>query len=235
MVSRVRAGVPFARTLVVALAAVLAGCAGSGNGVGSKSAAEILAASRTAAQSASSVHVVSRSSQDKGRLSVAYDLQLASGGARTHTTIFGRSDEVVRIGDTVYVKGGPVLYERLARKTGVHVPQGAWLKEPPSLRVPEQTDLSSELGLLLRAPTVSLTKGATTTINGQKAIELKETGKLYTGAIYIATTGKPYPILIVKHGRTTGQTTFNGWNDRVMLSSPANAVELSKLERGGAH
>ena len=41
---------------MVALAAVLAGCAGSGNGVGSKSAAEILVASRTAAQIASDAH-----------------------------------------------------------------------------------------------------------------------------------------------------------------------------------
>ena len=82
----------------------------------------------------------------------------------------------------------------------------------------------------MQNPTLSLTKGPITTINGQKAIELKTKGKLYTGAIYIAATGTPYPIEIVKHGRETGQTTFTGWNQPVTLSAPAGAVELSQLE-----
>ncbi len=91
--------------------------------------------------------------------------------------------------------------------------------------------MSRALSLLLRGAG-PLTKGATTTIGGQQAIELKETGTPYTGSIYIATAGKPYPILIVKHGQETGQTTFSGWNQPITLSAPANAIELSKLGRG---
>ena len=237
MASRLRAarlgvGIPLVLLLLtVVLAIVLAGC-GSGESLTSKSAAQILAASRSAALSASSVRVVSNAAQDRGRLSSMSDLELTGGGGRARTSFLGQTSEVMRIGDTLYVKGGPALYKRVAERTGVHVPQGTWLSETVA-RKPLPTDLSRELTLLLRSPG-SLTKGPTTTIAGQKAIELKETGrKLFTGAIYIATTGKPYPIEIVKHGQETGKTTFTGWNDPVTLSAPTGAIELSKLKRKG--
>ena len=77
------------------------------------------------------------------------------------------------------------------------------------------------------------TGGTTTTINGQKAIELKETGKLFSGSLAIAATGKPYPIQITKQGRETGRTTFTGWNQPAALSAPTNAIALTTLEHRG--
>ena len=67
--------------------------------------------------------------------------------------------------------------------------------------------MNREVPLILsaRGP---LTKGATVKVKGQSAIELKEAAKLYTGALYVATTGQPYPLLLRKSGRETGQTTF---------------------------
>ena len=59
------------------------------------------------------------------------------------------------------------------------------------------TDLRGELNRLL-STTAPVAKGAKTTINGQKAIEVKEAAKLYKGLLYVATTGKPYPIQLVK-------------------------------------
>ncbi len=215
---------------LAAIALVLAGCGGSGDDPASKSAAEILAASRTAALSASSVRVLTTATGGK-RTTLALDMQLARDGARRHTTISRRTQETIDIGGTVYVKSDSSLDARLAKTKGVHLPAGVWLKEPSRARTGEQTDLSRELGFLLRHPTIPLTKGATTTIKGQKAIELKEQSNLYTVAIYIATTGQPYPIKIVRHGRReTSQTTFTAWNQPVTLSAPASAVELSKLE-----
>ncbi len=223
-------GVALVPALTIVLAVVLTGCGGSSENIASKSAGEILAASRTAALSASSVGVVDEASQ--GRLSVATRLQLARDGGRGSLSFLGLRYEALRVGNTLYVKGDPVFYRRLAKRTGAHVPPGAWVKAPVSgsglASYAGLTDMGRELGLLLN--TGRLVKGATTTIDGQQAIELKTKGKLYSGAIYIATTGVPYPLQIVRHGRENAKTTFSGWNEPVTLTAPAGAVELSGLE-----
>ncbi len=229
-------GVPLVLSCATALiAVVVVGCGSSSEDIASKSAAAILAASRSAAVSAGSVHVVSRVAEDKGKVSLASDFELSSSGGRAKLSYLNLGYEALRVGDTVYVKGNRVFYERLASRMGVHVPVGTWLKEPATggqAGLVGLTSIGHELGLQL-STTGPLTKGAIVTIDGQKAIELKDAGKLYTGAIYIAATGKPYPIQIVKHGRESGQTTFSGWNDPVTLSAPAGAVELSSLEHHG--
>ncbi|MFI4978707.1 MAG: hypothetical protein ACHQC8_08540, partial [Solirubrobacterales bacterium] len=199
----------------------------SGNGVASKSASEILAASKAAAASATSVHVAGKSSQ--GPLSLTLNLDLASNGGRGQVSGLGLAYEVIRIGNTLYAKGNPAFYTRLSAITGVHLPQGAWLKAPASggklTQLASFTNLSGELGRLLSS-TGPITKGATTTVNGQKAIELKETAKLFSGSLFIATTGKPYPIELLKRGRESGQTTFSHWNQAVSLTAPANAIAI---------
>jgi hypothetical protein len=215
-----------AAALLIAL--VLTGCGGSsGNGIASKSASEILAASRAAAESATSVHVAGKSAQ--GPLSLTLNLDLASDGGRGQVSLLGLSFELIRVGNTLYAKGNPAFYTRLSATTGLHLPQGVWLKAPASggklAQLASFTNLSGELGRLLSS-TGPITKGASSTVNGQKAIELKETAKLFSGSLFIATTGKPYPIEIVKHGRESGQTTFSGWNQPVSLSAPAGAIAI---------
>jgi hypothetical protein len=232
--ARGRAGAPLA-LLAVALAAALTGCGGSsGNGVASKSPSDILAAAKAAAVSATSVHVSAKNSQ--GPLSLTLNLDLASNGGRGQISLLGATYEVIRIGNTLYAKGNPAFYKRLSAITGLHLPQGVWLKAPANggrlAQLASFTDLSSELNLLLRS-TGPIIKGATTTVNGQKAIELKETAKLFSGSLYIATTGKPYPIELLKHGRESGQTTFSGWNQPVSLTAPPNATALSRLGHEG--
>ena len=130
------------------------------------------------------------------------DLQLTTGGGRARVVLLGSESEAIRVGDTLYLKSSPAFYRRLAQRTGVHVAPGTWLKTPAHgaqlhrVRRPHRTQQRARPAA--ERPAVSLTKGPTTTIDGQKAIELKTKGKLYTGAIYIATTGDPYPLQIVK-------------------------------------
>lgn len=223
-----RAGVPLALLLTLALTAVLAGCGGSdGNGVASKSPTEILSASMAAAQGASSVHVVGNSTV--GRLSATSDLQLTSNGGRAQVSLLGLAFEIIRIGNVLYVKGNLAFDERLHAITGANVPQGAWLKalvtDGALAQLVGFTNLRSELRFLLTHATPP-TKGATTTLGRRQAIALNETGRLYSGSLYVATTGKPYPIEIVKHGKETGHTTFTAWNQPVSLSAPSNVQTL---------
>jgi hypothetical protein len=113
---------------LVAAVALLYGC-GSGQDTASKAPAAILAASTAAAQQASSVHIVSADSE--GKLSVKSDMLLTRNGGRARLSILGRPDELIRVGETVYVKGNPAFYERLAKRTATRVPQGTqdrWLK-----------------------------------------------------------------------------------------------------------
>jgi hypothetical protein len=214
----------------LALAIALAGLAGCGssadNGVASKNASEILAAAKAAAQSATAVHVESLAAQ--GALTLKQNLDLARDGGHAHITGLGVDFEVIRIANTLYLKGNPALYQRLGI-TPARVPKGAWIKTPANSRQFAQlgafTDLKSEVDRLISS-TGPITKGATTTTNGQKTIELKNSGKLYTGALYIATTGNPYPIQTSKTGRETGHTTLTNWNQPVSLSAPSKTISI---------
>ncbi len=227
MPSHARAALSLA---ILAFGAGLAGCGSSNNGVASKSASEILAASRTAAKSASAVHVTSKAGV--GRASLTLNASLAKNGSHAQIAFLGVGFEAIRIGNTIYVKGNTVFDARLGSVLGVKIPPNTWLKGPATGTLAQAgafTSIDSELPLLLSGRG-TVTKGATTKINGQPAIELKQAQKLYTGSLYVATTGLPYPILLRKTGRETGQTTFTGWNDPVTVTPPTNATNISQLE-----
>jgi hypothetical protein len=211
--------------LAVALATAALGCGGSsGNGVASKSAPEILAASRAAAAAASSVRITGRTAQ--GPISSSFDVALTRTGGSGRVTLLGLTFDSIRVGDTLYVKGSPQLYERIGGPLA-KAPHGVWVKLPASnpnvAAYASLTTLASETARLLTLP-APITKGASTTIDGQPAIELKETRKLSSSSIYIATSGDPYPIRIVKHGRETGTIAFSGWNQRLTVTAPAPAA-----------
>jgi hypothetical protein len=224
-----------ARTVVLAALSLaglasVTGCGSSSNGVASKTATEILVAARTAAASASSVHVTS--SSNIGREKATFHASLAKDQGHTQLSVLGVDLEVIHTGNTIYIKGNRVFDARLERTLGVKIPSGVWLKGPANgtlKRFGPLASISGELGTILsaRGP---LTKGKATKIAGQPAIQRKEAAKLGPRTLYVATTGEPYPLLSRRSGRETGQTTFSGWNDPVTLSAPANAVEISQLQ-----
>jgi hypothetical protein len=236
----VRGDVRRRRVALLALAALcgavlIAGCGSSDNGVASKSGKEILEAAKQAAAAASSVHVVARNSQ--GQLTSSLDLTLTKSGGRGRVSILGLDYELVRIGGTVYAKGDERFYGRLGvvLATKVHVPRGTWLKasatDGPLAQLAAFTDRRGELDRLLSTPG-SVAKGASTTVNAQKAIELKERTKVYEGALFVAATGKPYPIQLVKSGgHERGRTSFSGWDRPVSLSAPSPSIDISTLKR----
>jgi hypothetical protein len=232
---------PSSLSLLLAIALipiVLTGCGTSSEeDVTTKPAAQILAAAANTARNASSVQVVSKISEGKRQVSIHLQLAGEKGGsARTSRGL--QSGETIRVANTVYTEVGPVLARQLAQTTGAHVPVGSWLQAPASdLQLTQSAFLTKsdgELLFLLRAPTLSLTKGAVVTVNGQKAIELKTKGKLYTGKIYVAVIGKPYPIEIVRQpsgrGEETSHTTFTNWNHSIHIDPPPNATPLASLE-----
>jgi hypothetical protein len=73
----------------------------------------------------------------------------------------------------------------------------------------------------------TLATGSTTTVNGQKVVAVNDTTK--GGTLYVATTGRPYPVEIVKTGSQGGRMVFDRINESVSLTAPANAIDISQL------
>jgi hypothetical protein len=227
-------------TLVLPTLALLAlaGCGSSSdNGVAAKPADEILQATRSAAQNASSVHVLATSKALNGR-PLKLDASLSKQQAHAQISFFGFNFRAIRDADTLYIKGNPRFDARLESTLGVKIPPGKWLKGTTTSslgQIASFTDISKELPLILSG-TGKTTKGNTTKINGQPAITLKLTRKLYTGTLYIATTGQPYPLKLIKTPpkagpSETGHTTFTNWDEPVTITPPASAIDITQLQQ----
>jgi hypothetical protein len=234
---------------LVIVATVLAGCGGSSssssssssksssssnatadNGVASKSPTAILAATKVAADSATSVHVAGSIDSNGTPLTLDMDL-LAGKGGRGRISENGISFELIVTGDTVYINGSPAFYKRIGGSAAAQLFQGKWLKASATggdfASIASLTDLRKLVDTTL-ANHGTLAAGATTTVNGQKVIGVTDTTK--HGTLYIATTGKPYPIEIIKSGAGGGKITFDQWDKPVSVSAPANAVDVAKLQ-----
>jgi hypothetical protein len=216
------------------LAATLGGCgaSSSGNGVAAKSPAEILAATKVAADAATSVHV--SGSIVSGGSPITLDMSLLAGrGGRGQLSVNGLSSEVIQTGGNVYIKASPAFYRHIGGAAAAQLLQGKWLKAPAT--TPEFASLASLTNLRQLADTTlanhgALVKRGVSTVNGQRAVGVTDTSKRET--LYIATTGQPYPVEITKDGASGGTIAFDRWNGLVSLTAPANAIDITQLRAG---
>jgi hypothetical protein len=215
---------------VSAAAATIAGCGGaSSNGVAAKSPDGILVAARNAISGAKSVHVagsvVNRSTP------VTLNLGLAAGkGGSGRMSVSGLSFDVIVVKRVVYLKGSDSVWRHFGGNVAVQLLHGKWLSGPATGQLASfaaLTDLHFLFGELV-SNHGALTKGGTSTVDGQKVVAVKDTTKGET--LYVATTGKPYPIKIAKTGgRGGGHLIFDRYNEPVSVSAPANSIDISKL------
>ncbi len=216
----------------------IAGCGSSGssdNGVATKSPAEIVAASKAAADKASSVHV--SGSLVSGGVPLTLDLSLVAGkGGQGRISENGLSFEVIQIDGTAYISGSPAFYSHFAGPAAAQLLQGKWLKASATTGSLATLAPLTELRKLVNSAVATrggaLTKGATTTVAGQPAIPVTESAQ--KGTLYVATTGQPYPVQITKSGTGGGRIVLDKWNQPVALAAPKNAVDISQLQ-AGAH
>lgn len=222
-----------ALSAAVLAAGAIAGCGGSStNGVESKSPAEIVSAAQKAANSAKSVRVDGSVSTAGTQLTL--DLQIAEGkGAKGSISEGPLSFELIRLGDSVYIKGSAAFYEHFAGSEAAKLLEGKWLQAPATsgefATLGNLTDMSQLLSTVL-GQHGSLAKGGTSTVEGKKVVAVKDTSK--GGVLYVATTGKPYPVQISKSGSTGGKVTFSEWDAPVTITAPTGAINISKLKSG---
>jgi hypothetical protein len=229
---RLRRSSPAALLLSLVLTATLAGCGSSstGNGVASKTPAEIVAAAQAAADGASSVHISGTIVSAEAPISLDMEL-LAGKGGRGRIAQSGLSLELIQVGDTIYIDGSNAFYRHIGGPAAAQLFQGKWLKAPAATGefapLAALTDQRRLMGSAL-ATRGALRNAGVTTVNGQQAVAVDDVSE--GGTLYVATTGKPYPIEVVKDGGKGGTVVFDRWNEPVTLVAPADAIDITKLQ-----
>ncbi len=214
--------------------AVLAGCGSgsgaSGNGIASEAPAEIIARAKAAADSASSVYI-SGALVSKG-VAVTLEMELLAGkGGRGRVAQNGLSFELMQVGGILYIDGSAAFYRHIGGSAAAQVLKGRWLKAPAG--TPELAPIAAltDFGPLIASALAGegpLTNGGVRTVQGQKSVALEDVSQ--DGTVYIAASGKPYPLEVVKDGGRGGTIVFARWNEPVTLVAPANALDVTKLK-----
>jgi hypothetical protein len=217
--------------LLAAAAVLQAGCGGSGSGSSeaSKSASAILADARQAARTAGSVRVAG-TIHDSGQ-TIGLDLRITPKGGGGTMTIQGSKVDIIRSGASVYIRAPASFYEKVgAGKAAGQLLDGKWLKAPastPDFRdLSQLTDLNQFTAQALK-PEGTVEKGKEATVDGQKAIELKDSKG--GGSLFVATTGKPYPIEFKGVGSSSGTLKLTGWGSTTAPKPPSNAIDIGSL------
>jgi hypothetical protein len=236
------------RTLLASSVAalLLAGCAGgevagsgspatsspADNGIAGQSADEILAKAKAALQGAGAVRIKGTGGRGADRFGI--DMRYGSASAQGTISVAGEPIELRRIGQTVYAKGSREFWTGRVPAPAVELLTGKWMKSPVTgSRLGELaslTDLSKAADGILE-PDGTVTKGERKAVAGMPAIALVSDGA-DGGKLYVATTGKPYPLLITPTDpKEAGQVTFSDFGKRVTVSPPPAdlVIDVSKL------
>ena len=220
---------------LVLTAALLAGCGSSGttaksNDEASKPAARVLADAKAAATSASSAHVSGSIKSDGTPITL--DLSTARNkGAKGSMSTSGLKFVLVRIGDTVYVQGSDEFYKHFAGSLAARLLHGKWIKASATHgRLKSLAPLTSIDALFagISSQHGKLANDGKTTYKGQDVVALRDTSD--GSKLYVAATGKPYPVAIVGGKKSqSGTITFGDWNKSVSLSAPSDAIDISQF------
>ncbi len=147
----------------------------------------------------------------------------------------GSSFDVVRVGKTVYVRGSTAFYTKVAGKQAAALLKGKWLSAPATTgefaSIGAFTDIATFFTGVLGSHG-RITKGAETTVDGQKVIAIVDHSNS-GGTLYVATTGKPYPMGISSpHGGAGGSVHFTDWGKTIPVAAPKSSIDLAKLKSG---
>ena len=223
-------------TLALVLsAALLAGCGSSGttekaNDEASKTPAQVLADAKAAATSASSAHV--SGSIKSGGTPITLDLTTARNkGAKGSMSTSGLKFDLVRIGDTLYIRGSDEFYKHFAGAGVAQLLHGKWLKAPVTRGDLKSLAPLTSIGALFTGISShhgKLANDGKTTYKGQDVVTVRDTSD--GSKLYVAATGKPYPVAIAGgKGSQSGTITFDDWNKSVSLSAPSHAIDIGQL------
>jgi hypothetical protein len=212
------------------LAVALAGCGGaSNNGVAAKSPDAIVTSASNAANGVKSVHV--SGTVTSAGSPVTLDLGLVAGkGGGGQMAQNGLSFNIIDLNNEVYLNGSDAFWRHVGGNAAAQLFHGKWLRAPATGQFASLASLTDVHTLFTKLLTVhgTLAKGATSTVDGQKAVAVHDTTK--GGTLYVATTGQPYPIEISTPGSQGGRIVFDRYNQTASLNPPKNSIDVSQLK-----
>jgi len=244
------AGVRF-RVLALAAAAVLLG-GGCGavdevtgeaasptpppNGVADKAPEEILRLATDAFRKAGSVRVKGNGTSEGSTFALDMRIKGAGGGKGT-VTVQHNVVEILRIGKDAYLKGDADFWkETTGDPAAAELLKGKYLKAPgdqPQLKAFLLfTDASTFAEHVMKADG-TVTKGERRTVAGVETIGITYTAKKEKATLYVATTGKPYPMQLSTTGEAgeTSTLDFTEYDKPLVLKPPPadQVVDTDKL------
>jgi hypothetical protein len=226
--------------LAMAIAALVSACGGSSggsntsgsgsNGIASKSAHQILAETKAATQGLKSVHIYG--TVNEGSKNVGLNLQLTGNAAGKGTmSLDGLKLNLVNVNGTFYMSADSAFWTHFTQSpAAAKILANKWIKAPATGTFAAFEKFLNIHTLFNKAvsTTHKLTVIKEHSLNGQQVVGLHDASKNAT--LYVAATGKPYPVEATNKGTNTGTLYFNKFNQPVSISAPKGAVSLSQLE-----
>jgi hypothetical protein len=215
-----------------AVLVALAGCGGSSSssdsGIASESPQKILGDSLAAAKGLKSVHAAG--TVNSGGQHIALDIQLVGGkGGQGQITLNGLAFKLIGLNKYAYMQAPPAVWEKAGAPAAAAAKlQGKWLRTPATGQfgsIASLTDINTLFTQLLNQHGKKLTTGGVSTVAGRKVVAVKSD----QGTLYVAATGKPYPVEIVKPGSDGGRIDFDRFNEAVSLTAPSNTIDLPSV------
>ena len=214
-----------ALTAASAFSLTVAGCGGGGQGdpLASMSAKQVLTKAVSDLKSASTFRVSGRVNVGGGlSLRLAYKHGTGCGGT---LGISSRGSlHLLVIGDLAWIKPDDKFWKTYAGSSAPKVIAligGRYLKGPANgsrvsglTRICDVNSLASNL-----ASPKDIAKGPVTTVNGQKALELKD--KTKKGTMYVTDTSSPQILQVIStQSGNSGKAYFTGYGQPVTLTPP---------------
>lgn len=195
------------------------------NGVAGRPPQRIVAAATHAINGVRSVQVAG--SVVENGIPVRLDLHLsAPSGGEGEVSENGLAFRLISTGKVLYIQGSSAFWTHFGGARAAKLFRGKWLKVPNAGQFATLGTLATIPGAVnqLLAQHGTLVRAGRTTIDGRPAVGVAD--RTQGGTLFVATTGQPYPLEILKRGRNGGSVKFTDFNQPVTITPPAHAISL---------
>ena len=234
MLSRARrrqSAVALAAAATLAAGGALSGCGGGSslNGEQSKTGNQVAQDAVNALRQASSAHMVGNAGVSGAP--VSFDLTFKGNDTSGQVSTNGTTFSVIKIGDQAYVKGSKATYTSLANAKIAELIGDRWLHlsgdKASSYTSITLGSITASLNSTTWAKAVQQTK-----LDGKKVVVITNTKD--GSQVYVANTGKPYPLKGQGKTAADGSWAFSDYDKPVTITAPADSINLDELNGASA-